>query len=709
MGFFRRLVNGKKRMEGFQGPDPSREPKDRQAIELPSSGAGQSTDNAKPCKVDDISVASYESGDEVPPGQDSKISDDTVSTDPSLAYRGLELTVSDFRILTLSPSSNKNDDIHCTLRRTRFKSIPQDEPLYEALSYTWGDAREKRIIYVNKCPFPVTLSLYTALLYLRRSDVPRVLWIDAICINQEDLAEKTHQVSMMRSIYSSAAGVLLWLGESDKDIRKAMALLQRMDDPAVQWPTDKDLEPFAPGLDKLFKKPWWFRLWVVQEVVVASAYPLLGCGRTWISWRVMKRAMFLLGLRQGGNGGFLQNPAAIQQLAQLPIIGPGHSHNREHWARRLEDLLIATCDRNTTLPHDKIFALLGLTTEDASDEIRVDYEQSYSIAYQKAMVYILNSGSNLDFLVQAMNHRASRDVPSWCIDFSQPNWNSYYNTCGWPDRSQGQTDEGASGKQLKSTILHEARQGTIRISGTVVGRVHHVQVVKCSSTALTSRERMMDLPIVEQRTLQQQIFNLVLQEVIIFSKVARRLLKSRFNEAEVLRALASGVVWKTVAKGRSSIFSKIPNGCEDLIDRDYSALEKFAQEDSAEYRAVAEEWTHLGAAFPSAHQQQATGLDAGRLENLRGWVMSAVFNIACKLRDESFFATDSGYLGRAPTAVNAVRHEDLLYIIHGCDVPVILSPRGRTYKVVTFAHVTDLMDGEYFEGVTRQTRRFTLR
>lgn len=697
-------------MEGFQGPDPSREPKDCQPTGLSSSGAEQWTDTAKPCKVDDISVASYDSGDEVPPEQDSKMSDDAVSTDPSLVYQGLELTVSEFRILNLSPSSNKSDEIHCTLGKTRFKSILQDEPLYEALSYTWGDAREKRIIYVNKCPFPVTVSLYTALLYLRRSQVPRVLWIDAICINQEDLAEKTHQVSMMRSIYSSAAGVLLWLGESDKDIRKAMALLQRMDESRVQWPTDKDLESFAPGLDKLFNKPWWFRLWVVQEVVVASPYPLLGCGRTWISWGVMKRAMFLLGLRQAGDAGFFQNPIAVQELALLPIIRPGHPHNREHSGRRLDDLLIATCDRNTTLPHDKIFALLGLATKDASDEIRVDYEQSYSVAYQKAMVHILNSGSNLNFLVQAMNHRASRDVPSWCTDFSQSNWNSYYNTSGRRDWSHGKTEEGASGKQLKSTILHDARQGTIRISGTVIGRIHHVHTSKCSSTALTSRERMMDFPIAEQRILQQQIFNLVLQDVMILGKAAHMALKSRLNEAEILQALASGVVWKTIARGRSSIFPRIPTGCEGLMPPDCSALEKYAQQDSAEYSAVAEEWSHLGAAFPSVQQQQqGTGLDAGRLEDLRSWVMSTVFNIACQLRDESFFTTDSGYLGRAPTAVNAVQHEDLLCIIHGCAVPVILSPRGRTYKVVTFAHVTDVMDGEYFEGVTRQTRRFTLR
>ncbi|KAL8942688.1 MAG: hypothetical protein Q9211_001286 [Gyalolechia sp. 1 TL-2023] len=210
MGFFRRLLNGKKRIQGFQGPPPQESEDDRPAP----------PESLDPCDMDNLSVASYESGDENPVGY-ARETLETESADGSHAYEGLELAFSEFRILSLSPSANREDDIRCILRKTNFKTNLEVGPRYEALSYAWGNASEKRLIYVNDQPFSVTINLDIALRYLRKTNVARDLWIDAICINQDDIAEKTHQVNIMRLMYSVASRVLIWLGESDKDIRKA--------------------------------------------------------------------------------------------------------------------------------------------------------------------------------------------------------------------------------------------------------------------------------------------------------------------------------------------------------------------------------------------------------------------------------------------------------------------------------------------------------
>lgn len=90
------------------------------------------------------------------------------------------------------------------------------ETTYEALSYTWGVAAPKYSIRLNGLhSLPLTPNLYAALKRLRTGNGKRTLWVDGICINQADIAEKTAQVGMMALIYSNAVCVNAWLGEHD--------------------------------------------------------------------------------------------------------------------------------------------------------------------------------------------------------------------------------------------------------------------------------------------------------------------------------------------------------------------------------------------------------------------------------------------------------------------------------------------------------------
>jgi hypothetical protein len=97
-----------------------------------------------------------------------------------------------------------------------------DPPLkYEALSYTWGDASKlKPIIIGASHEFYVTSNCYDALRRLRDHDGKRLIWIDAICINQEDDAERTQQIGIMGEIYGCASQVLVYLGEADQNSKR---------------------------------------------------------------------------------------------------------------------------------------------------------------------------------------------------------------------------------------------------------------------------------------------------------------------------------------------------------------------------------------------------------------------------------------------------------------------------------------------------------
>jgi hypothetical protein len=135
----------------------------------------------------------------------------------SYTYNYVPLQYADsIRLLTLLPG-DFDSPIQISIAEVRSK----DNHSYEALSYTWatedGDCRRSSQIKCDDTRIWVTKSCELALRYLRKSDTNRILWVDAICINQKDLNERGHQVGIMRDVYSKATEVLIWLGEASKD------------------------------------------------------------------------------------------------------------------------------------------------------------------------------------------------------------------------------------------------------------------------------------------------------------------------------------------------------------------------------------------------------------------------------------------------------------------------------------------------------------
>jgi len=119
-------------------------------------------------------------------------------------YSSLDSTTCDIRLISLLPGT-KSDEISCRIMHVSL----EDNPSYEAISYTWGNqSLGIGTTTLNGLPFRITPNLQTALYHLRSEDVGRVLWIDALCINQLDTKEKTDQVQKMRDIYQGASKVL---------------------------------------------------------------------------------------------------------------------------------------------------------------------------------------------------------------------------------------------------------------------------------------------------------------------------------------------------------------------------------------------------------------------------------------------------------------------------------------------------------------------
>jgi hypothetical protein len=160
-------------------------------------------------------------------------------------------------------------------------------PPYEALSYTWGSIEQGSTITCDDVPLFVTQNLYDAIKYLRNPEHERIMWIDAVCINQKHDQERTEQVGIMKDIYAKASRVVIWLGKETSEDKAAFSILNRFKeifaknglydigpypDQSLGFPSFYDPQWLA--LVRLFQREWFQRIWVVQEATVCQFYRL---------------------------------------------------------------------------------------------------------------------------------------------------------------------------------------------------------------------------------------------------------------------------------------------------------------------------------------------------------------------------------------------------------------------------------------------------
>ncbi|RYN86104.1 hypothetical protein AA0120_g8480 [Alternaria tenuissima] len=188
------------------------------------------------------------------------------------------------RVLKLQPGKAE-DDIQCSLETI---GIGTSKDAYEAISYVWGDVKHTVDVWCNGLQVPITASLASALRNFRHHSEPRLLWADALCINQKDDQEKGHQVKRMGQVYANAKCVLVWLGCDVNNVAadtfaliceanayfggsfaKARNKARRMELFEKPYPISIDQDRWS-GVVKLFKFPWFERVWTVQEVAVAA-------------------------------------------------------------------------------------------------------------------------------------------------------------------------------------------------------------------------------------------------------------------------------------------------------------------------------------------------------------------------------------------------------------------------------------------------------
>jgi len=166
------------------------------------------------------------------------------------------------RLLRLMPSADDSTAVHGQLVHYPLLSSCRTSHPFEALSYTWGSLSQDHYVCLGDKKLSVTANLHSALLRLRDPVLERVMWIDAVCINQQDTTERSDQVRIMAVIYSRASRVVVWLGESENDSDRAVEVIHLAAIGQSKDESGKSQEKSQDAVIALLRRSWFRRVWV---------------------------------------------------------------------------------------------------------------------------------------------------------------------------------------------------------------------------------------------------------------------------------------------------------------------------------------------------------------------------------------------------------------------------------------------------------------
>ena len=355
-------------------------------------------------------------------------------------------------------------------------SLDGARPEFFALSYAWGDPSDTVPISVNGQSVLVTRNLQSALRHIqkvqaehvyegKREDKPFYIWADALCINQMSDGEKSYQVSMMMSIYETAHRLIIWLGDAEDDDSLAIDLIADFTGisgreylPQSTERTGRDNDILSSFEDptkekawtawfKLIARPWFSRLWIIQELAaIEQPFSItMYCGNhTFLAAdlfssaiRARRAILDNLGSEMSDR---VRREYAMQCLDKILLI----FLIRDLYQRKksptdnpkLDFLYLVSSTRSShaTDPRDRIYALLGVAAgKDQRQALIPDYSKTASQVYKEFFKEFVEQ--NQDLLILAHSMHPSSDLPSWTPDWSYHGglpWEYVFRYGSWP-------------------------------------------------------------------------------------------------------------------------------------------------------------------------------------------------------------------------------------------------------------------------------------
>jgi hypothetical protein len=327
------------------------------------------------------------------------------------------------RLLVLSPRTSLQGELNGRLETIRLS----DAPSYIAVSYEWEGPQNRDgcvlNLHIQDHTIPLKPNLAHALIFFQKNLTEvTYLWIDAICINQANVEERGQQVQIMNEIYQQAHAVWVWLGPASHDSDLAMNVMDKVSmfpedmkgehSRPIKWVNrllyDSSYAAHRLALCHLFRRSYWKRLWVVQELVLGACTdsPMLCCGdRKSNLGHIIKLAKGIRTVIQSGQISGKKKGTMLQKLERAVKVIIDLADHIDEYSDKAQDagevdllsLLTRYTGNQCSDPRDKVYALLGIAFSQ-DDSLPVDYSVDLREVCKRTALYIIDTSQRLDLL-----------------------------------------------------------------------------------------------------------------------------------------------------------------------------------------------------------------------------------------------------------------------------------------------------------------------
>ncbi|KAE9367549.1 HET-domain-containing protein [Stipitochalara longipes BDJ] len=640
------------------------------------------------------------------------------------------------RILVLLPSQEFQTALEVNLTEVTLDNVSNDQDSYEALSYVWGSRSGTEPIRCDGKLLLVTPNCESALRHLRLKDTARTLWVDAICIDQENgaasIEERNTQVALMGEIYKKAVRTLCWFGAGNDFTDELMAHLERIGTCPSQRGLKKlllfdeklreegRLDYDSSALNYIFCHSWHSRIWTVQEAAYSQDCEVV-CGNSSIPWDAYSAAAHFLVFEE-----FIEqlHPDAHKSNIAIDVRNtireylrkpPSSNHNLssedEEDNRHREVVFLSSCltDVNqlqATEPRDKIYGIHALYTDLGIPLPAVSYEKPLSRVYEEAAVAMVTWSSTLQVIGDACHNDRNTAFPSWVPDWSDENIKI--------STPSGNATRGSKIAKFSAKILNP-RLGELHVQGKVVGAVLPWKDLSVTAVFPTRPENC-ELPI-----LTQQLDGLIGEE----------------EEVETLR------LWIEITRFFRQFHSLLqanPDLCQegledtllDLVNQDsnseppeiFEIWLNILQYPETKYdlrlgEAVVEKWKVADESNAAHWTTELTNCAIivaslltnsvqhdGRVLSCASEILDLINRFHANLSDKTLIFAHLSFAGKTLTSLGTSFHSvttgDSIVLLEGAQWPVALRQKGKKWQLTGPAFVTGIMNGEAWPNDTGQ-------
>ncbi|KAI1350381.1 heterokaryon incompatibility protein-domain-containing protein [Xylaria sp. FL0043] len=600
------------------------------------------------------------------------------------------------RLVTLNAGS-WSDQVECTVQVVSF----DDQLVFEALSYVWGNPKVVKEIHLNGHKVNITENLWLAMRRLRDQLTPRVIWIDAICINQKDDDEKSQQVAMMGEIYKRCKKCTIWLGESSDspEIGVPSTIATRACEILDILAADKHLpdlpcfsavegqrtniseryEAHFEALRQLFDLPWWRRIWVIQELVLPPSVKFLYASEEF-SYQTLRGVVGML--KSHATTCCMPHRMTLRALAFDPLLTIQERADplvstRETWANS-ESISLSQLRREfyafqATEKRDLFYGLLGIVTEWGSGK---PLQPNYSVPTRKAITEAVfkctSEQGGMEFLLgerlfHTLDQQDAPVLPSWvpdaCFCSVPPQWVAVEQR-----RLKMYSTFAASGSRVQTTSeLAIGENESLIVQTFAVDRIAHVGNV-CDAL-----ENWTDAPDIFRQWME--MLQLGLRD---------------WPEDPPTEGSLMDVFWRTV------ISNSVEADTEDL------AYRKPTREDYSQLRSL---W--LLVLQPMILEMFKLSFTVESHDALLSKAPKMIYHLLACLWQRRLFVTEQNRIGLAPRDASI---GDEVHIVLGAPVPFILrhieepakegarTDAGPSYIVIGNSYFHDVMDGGWIRN-----------